>query len=177
MGEAVVRVDDARPAGAELGLQRDAPDVRGVQGQAYDVADLPVVHPERGGHDQRGEDLALRQPAYGVRLDPRQVAAAMVPGRLGRRAVVLEVDLHPFPVLGEQVEQGVVLGDEHAVGVDEDAGDRAGGQLGEQGLELGVQRGLAAAEHEDVELAVLALEPLVDVGEHVRDRDDAAQVG
>ncbi|UBU19168.1 hypothetical protein LCN96_01035 [Nonomuraea gerenzanensis] len=40
-----------------------------------------------------------------------------------------------------------------------------------------MQGGLAAAQHEDVELAVLALQALVDVGQDVGDRDDAGQVG
>ena len=83
VGEPVVGSIGPRAAGAELRLDRHPADVRRLQGAADDVADLAVVDAERGGHRQGREDLALGRAARSrVVLDPAQVGAAVVPGRL-----------------------------------------------------------------------------------------------
>src|SRR6185436_4794726 len=103
--------------------------------------------------------------------------AAVMPRRLGGHAVELQVDLDAFAVSSQQVEQCVVAGDEKSVAVEQDSRDGTTHQFVEQFGEAGVDGGFPAAEHHDVELAVLAGQSLVDVGQDLGDGDDAVQVG
>ena len=67
--------------------------------------------PERGRHGERREDPGAGEPLDRALLEAADVGAAVVGGRLGRLAVVLQVDLDPLAVPLQQVEQRVVLGD------------------------------------------------------------------
>ena len=165
----------AAAAAAEDRLDRHAADVRRVQRPLEDEPDLVVVDPERRRHGEGREDAPGRQPVDGVVLEPADVGTAVVRRGLGGVPVVLQVDLEPLAVLGQQVEQGVVAGDQQPVGVEEDADDGAAGHLVEQLGEVGVERRLAAGEHEYVDPSVLAGEPGVDRGEHLVERRHARQ--
>ena len=119
---------------------------------------------------------ASGQPVDRPLLERAQVAAAVVPARVGRRPVVLQVDLDPLAVLGEQVQQRVVAGDAHPVGVDQDADDVARGHLAQQLRQLRVERRLAAGEHQHVDAAVLPGQPGVEARQHVGQRRDPVSV-
>src|SRR5205085_5728602 len=100
-------------------------------------------------------------------LDVAQVGAAVVAMRLEPEAIKLQVDLDPVAPLREELEQRVVARDLDAVRVEQDADDVAVDGRGEDLAKLGVNGRLAAADHQDVDAPVLALEAPVEV------RDDA----
>ena len=89
------------------------------------------------------------------------------PGR--REPVELEVDLDSLSVTHQGSEQRVVLGEANPVGIDQDPDDRSGNQLIEESQEVGVQRGLATGEHDDVQAPSLLGEAIIDGGEHLRE--------
>ena len=109
-------------------------------------------------------------------MDAPQIRAPVVAVRLAPEAVELQVHLDALPVLFEKRHQRRVLRDPDAVRVDEHADDVAGERALDDGLELRVDRRLAAAEHEHVQPTVLARQPLVEVGEDGFGRHDARAV-
>ena len=150
VGEPVERVD-RRPSGpTRTPAGSMTPPTYGVSRPRLTTAPISSsLTPERGGHRQRGEDPGAGEPLdRAVLLERAQVGAAVVAGGVGAQAVVLQVDLDPLAVPGEQGEQRVVAGDPDAVGVHQDPDDGPRGELVEQLGEVGVERRLAAAEHE-----------------------------
>ena len=176
VGEPIERIDEAGAPRAELRLNGHPADERRVHREHDDVADLAVVDPQCSRHDERGEDLMLRQPLQCSRFHTAQVAAAMVAMSGQRQPVVLQVHLDAVAVLRQQVEQRVVGSDTNTVAVDQDSRDRPSGELGEQLGQLRMQGRFTTAEHQHVDAAVLPRESLIHVGEHVTDRDDVVQI-
>ena len=131
--------------------------------------------PRAHGHRQRGEDPGRREPLDRALLEAADVGAPVVGRGLGRLAVVLQVDLDPLAVPGQQREDLVVLGDQETVGVHQHPHDRALGDLVEQLGQPRVEGRLSAAEHQHVDPAVLAGEAGVDRGEHLLQRRDGGQ--
>ncbi len=154
------------------------PQMKGVSSALrHHRTDVAVVDPQRSGHHQRGEDAGLRQPGDGRVLEPGQVGAAVVSGRLRRRPVVLQVDLHPVPVRLDEVQQLVVGGEQQAIGVQHDPDDRPACQFVQQFRQLRVERRLSAGQHEHVQAVRLAGEPRVHVGQDLGQRRHTGQCG
>ena len=93
--------------------------------------------------------------------------------RLEAKSVELKVGLDARVVLLEKGEEPVVAGDLNPVGIDDDSLNVALEELLDERHQLGMDRRLAAAEHEDVEPPVLAREARVDVGEHLLHRHES----
>ncbi|ALR13134.1 hypothetical protein MYCSP_18930 [Mycobacteroides saopaulense] len=177
MGQPPHRIDRSRPARSELWLDRHTAHIRSIEGELDDRTDIRVVDIERRGHDQRREDLFVGKTLHSSGFDSPQIAAAVMAGSVGRRSVVLKVDLHPLTVTCQQLQQRIVPRDEYAIGVDEDSGDRPGHQLIEQPVELRVNGRFTTTEHQHIQSAALASQALIDVGEHGLYRHHTAQIG
>ncbi len=167
MGEPVHRVDTVVASRPEHRLDGHPADEGRRQRLLHDRADVAVVHAERSGHHQRGEDAGLAEPGDRRLLEPGQVGTPVEGGRRHGGPVVLKVDLQPVPVAPQQREQVVVLREQQTVGVHHDPHDRALDELGQQFGELRVERRLAPGEHQHVDPVLLAGEAGVHVGEHV----------
>src|SRR5205809_1726566 len=79
-----------------------------------------------------------------------------MPERFRLEAVELQIDLDAVVVTGEEVKQLVAARDLDAVRVDEDADDVPLEHALQQLEQPGVHRGLAPADHQHVQPAVLA---------------------
>ena len=172
VGESLHGVDPTLggAARAEDRLQRHPADVGRGQGPLHDGPDLVVVHAQRCRHDQGCEDPSPRQSFDRRLLEAGQIRTAVVDRRSRRRPVVLEINLDPLTVPGQQRQQLVIPSQRQSVGVDHDPHDGAGHDLLDDPLEVGMEGGLAAREHEDVEATVLAGQLGIDVRQHSLDR-------
>ncbi len=121
-----------------------------------------VVDAIGDGDGQRREHALRGEPAEGLGLDVAQVLAAVVEVRVELEAVELEVDLDAATQPSQGRHEPVVLGDPDAVRVEDDPRDVAlRGRLDDL-EDLGVDRRLAARQHQDVDPAALALDRRVE---------------
>ena len=176
VGQPVIGIDARGAPRPEHGLDRDAADIRRLHRAADDRTDLVVVDAEGRSHGESGEDARFREALDGALLETTDVGAAVVLGGLRALPVVLEVHLHALAMALERRDELVVLRDAQPVRVQQDPHDGAGHEMLEQLLEPRVQRRLAAAQHQDVEPAVLALEAGIHRCEHRGERCDRCRL-
>src|SRR5579862_858654 len=156
-GNAVHRIDGGRAPRSEQRLEHHAADERRAKSGIEHLADLVGVV-GRDSHREGRENAALGESCDDRRLYGAQVGAAQIALRIFTLAVVLQVDLDAVAVRGDEIEEGILVCQADAVGIDDHARDGEGAERLDRFANLRMHRRLAAAEHDDVEPAVLALD-------------------
>ena len=146
------------PAHVGHRLEYHAPHRRMLQTEFQDGAHLIGVDAPLDGRHQHRVQTLLRHPVQRPQLQVQQVLAA--DGLVGLRPQPVELEIDYRLQLGEPVQEGVVPGDTHAVGVDHHLADTpALGRLNHL-QQVGVDGGLAAAELDDLGVAFDLDEPV-----------------
>ena len=119
----------------------------------------------------------LGQPLNRPLFDAAEVGIAVVAMRFQPETVELKIDFDALAVLGKEVEQRIVAGDLDAIRVDQNTDDVPLHDRGQELPQLRMDRRLAPADHQDIDLAVLAQEALINIREYGFDRDDPVEAG
>src|SRR5687768_16921764 len=152
------RVDGVRSPGAEDRLVGDSGDVVGGEREVGDAPDLVVVDALGDHHGEGGEDARLGQAGDGRRLHFAQVLAAVVDVRLQVEPIELEVDLDAVAKVVQRGQEPVAAGDADAVRVEQHSGHVALDGCLDDLDDLRMNGRLAAGQHENIDLAALALD-------------------
>ena len=135
---------------------------------ADDRGDLAVVDAALHHRDQRGRQPDLLQRLQRRLADTRQPRTAQIEQRLVVERIELEIDLEPRRIARQPFDEGPILRDPHPVGVDHHVADRAALHRVEDREELGMDRGFAARELDEIGLAFARhqrIEHRLDLGE------------
>src|SRR4051794_18266924 len=95
----------------------------------------------------------------------------------GAEAVELQVHFDALVMPGEKGQERIVASDFDSIGVEQDANDIALHRLLKDFLKLWMDRWLATADHQHIELSVLTRETLVDILQDLLDRYHTGQAG
>ena len=105
-------------------LEGDAAHALVGERMAHDGADLVVVDAALDRADQGGRDAARLEVGQRLAADARQLGAAQVLQRVVVQRIELQIDLEARLEFGQRVDEGRVLGDADAVGVQHHVADR-----------------------------------------------------
>ena len=134
-------------------LEVDAAHALVGERMAHDGADLVVVDAALDRADQRRRDVARLEVGQRLAADARQRGAAQVLQRRVVQRIELQVDLEARPELGQRIDEGGILGDADAVGVQHHVLDRPAPRRGDDLEDLRMDGGLAARDLHQVGLA------------------------
>ena len=100
------------------------------------------------------ESPAFSRLAKAPAAHAAQIGAADVLQRLLAQGIELQIDLEPRPQLRQSLDEGRLIGEAHAIGVQHEMADRTLLRQPQDLEDLGMERGLAAADLQQIGLAL-----------------------